>query len=468
MSIRNRLLLSLLTLWIVIWAAIALVVVERSHHEVEELLDAELAQMAHVLRSIARHGDLWDSGPLGQTLIPIGHPYETKISFQLWDGEELLAAFGAAPSARLAAQPGYSDQRIGAGEWRVFGLPCDDQAQILYVAQDYSIRRELVSYLTFNALQPMLWSLPLAVLLIWLAVSDGLRSLARLARAVAARSDRRLEPIADEEVPLEVRPLVVALNALMEQLRRSLSLERRFAADASHELRTPLAIIRTHAQIARRLAEAPAAREALDNVTRGVDRATRLVSQLLDLSRLSYEHVQRGSERGSLLLVVSEAAEELRAAALGKGIRLDLSLPADDTFTVGVPPMMLRILVTNLLDNAIKFTPAGGRVFAGLDRSGRHIRLTVSDTGPGIPAHARARVFERFHRDADQLEPGAGLGLSIVGRICDLHQAMIRLTDAAPDARPGIMPGLRVEVLFNGGDGIADDRAPTKAKDAAA
>jgi signal transduction histidine kinase len=467
MSIRNRLLLSLLSLWTVIWAAIAMVVVERSHHEVEELLDAELAQMAHVLRSIARNGDLQDMGSAGQVLEPIGHPYETKISFQLWDGQHLLAAFGAAPSARLAAQPGYSDQRIGAGEWRVFGLPCDEQEQILYVAQDYSIRRELVRYLTFNALQPILWSLPLAVLLIWLAVSDGLRSLSRLAHDVAARSDRRLEPVPADEVPMEVRPLVAALNGLMAQLRQTLSLERRFAADASHELRTPLAIIRTHAQIAQRMVDTPAAREALDHIAQGVERATRLVEQLLELSRLSYERARRESDRGSLLLAITDVAEDRRAAAQRKGIELDLSVPPDDIFTVGVPPAMLRVLLTNLVDNAIKFTPAGGQVSVTLDRTGEHVRLTVSDTGPGIPADARDRVFERFHRAPDQRAPGAGLGLSIVKRICELHRALIRLRDAAPDGQPQGMPGLRVEVLFDRLDSTTGAHDPTNAADAA-
>ena len=235
MSIRVRLMVSLLALWTIIWGAIALIAVERANHEVEELLDAELAQMALVLRSIGLIGDLADLGPQGQSLASLGHPYETRISFQVWDGDELLARLGAAPTARLADRLGFTDQSVGGHRWRVFGYRCEQSGRVLYVAQDYAIRRELVRYLTFNALQPILWSLPLALLLIWLAVSDGLRPLARVAHAVEARSDRRLEPIPDDATPPEAQPLIKALNDLMQQVRRSpqCSSRKRFCGSVS-------------------------------------------------------------------------------------------------------------------------------------------------------------------------------------------------------------------------------------------
>lgn len=455
-SIRTRLMVSLLILWTIIWAAIALVVIERAHHEVEELLDAELAQMALVLRSMGLLGNLADLGADGQQTDSLGHPYETRISFQLWDGDQLLARLGAAPQERLADRLGFTDQTFGNVRWRVFGLPCDNSERELFVAQDYAIRREMVSYLSFNALQPILWSLPLAVLLIWLAVSDGLRPLSQLARAVAERSDRRLEPIDDEAIPAEVRPVIAALNTLMQQVRRTLALERRFSADASHELRTPMAIIRTHAQIAQRAQDPAQRNQALDSISRGIDRATRVVAQMLAMSRIRHDRALREGDSASLLLAVSEVLEDRRQVAEAAGLELQQRVVGNDIFVVGVSASMLKVLVANLIENAIKFTPPGGRVLAAIDADADadEIRLNVSDTGPGIPADRRERVFYRFYREPGQEEPGAGLGLSIVKRICDLHGARVELHDAQPadadaDANTdGAGCGLRVEIHF--------------------
>ena len=462
-SIRLRLMVSLLALWTIIWGAIALLTVERSAHEVAELLDAELAQMAQVLRAIGQLGNLADLGTEGQSLAGVDHPYETRISFQLWDGEALLARLGAAPQARLADRLGFTDQVIGTHRWRVFGARCGDSGRVLYVAQDYGIRRELISGLTFNTLLPIVWSLPLALLLVWLAVSDGLRPLARVARAVEARSDRRLEPISDSAAPAEVRPLIAALNDLMRQVRSSLTLERRFSADASHELRTPMASIHTYAQIARQ-ARDPAEREqALERISRGVARATRVVEQILALSRIRPERFQQERSGGTALRrIVEEVLADRLSAAQAAGVRIEQRLPSADPCMVGMPASMLGILVANLIDNAIKFTPRDGVVRVDVDPLDADIRLSVSDNGPGIPAAQRQRVFRRFHRGPGQDEPGAGLGLSIVQRICDVHGARIRLDDAQPDvdgpAESG--PGLRVEVLIPRLLGAASARNP--------
>ncbi len=458
MSIRNRLLASLFGLWVTVWAAITLVTVERANHEVEELLDAELAQTANVLRSIALAGNLPNVGRTPHALTPSGHPYEIKISFQLWDGDTLASAFGGAPDTRLAENFGYSDTDLNGNTWRVFGLPGADSTQALYVAQDHAIRRELVEYLTLHALQPILWSLPIALMMIWLAVSDGLRSLRRLANEVAERSDRRLEPVSVAELPTETVPLVRALNALMEKVRQTLSIERRFAADASHELRTPLAIIRTHTQVAARAGDAKDRKQALENALRGVDRAARLITQLLSFSRLNYDSAKRESDSGSLLLAVCDVLDDRRAAAAERSIQVTDRLPTSDICAVGVPTSILDVLISNLVDNAIKFTPDGGRVSVEVTALGSDaLRLTVCDTGPGIPADQRDRVFERFCRQSDQQQAGAGLGLSIVKRICDLHGATITLgqansmsndADVTPADTTSVGVGLRVDVVL--------------------
>jgi two-component system, OmpR family, sensor histidine kinase QseC len=312
----------------------------------------------------------------------------------------------------------------------------------LFVGQSYAIRSELIEFLTIHALQPILWSLPLTVMLIWLAVSDGLRPLGRLASAIGRRSAERLVPIDESTVPTEIRSLINALNGLMAQLNRALSAERRFASDASHELRTALAAIRTHAQIAKRSRDRAEQAEALERLLSGVDRAAHLCTQLLALARLDPEAADSVHCAASLVESVAQAVEDKQTAAYAKSIAVSDVFPQGDLQLVAVDPSALGALVSNLLDNAIKYTPEGGRVRISTMRRGDLIVLQVVDSGPGIPAADRGRVLERFFRGSGRSVPGAGLGLSIVQRICELYGAEISIRDG-DDGR-----GSCVEVAF--------------------
>ncbi|MBK1641473.1 two-component sensor histidine kinase [Chromatium okenii] len=441
-SIRYRLLFSLFVVQAIVWIAVGLVALDRAQHEVDELLDAQLAQTAHVLHQITQTGHLPDIAGTPQTLSPIGHAYESKISFQLWRGEVLVSSFGAAPAEPLAHGLGFSDQQLADTRWRVFGLPTARAGEVLYVAQNDSIRQELIEYLTFQALQPILWSLPLTALLIWLAVSDGLRPLMRLTRDITHRSAAQLTPIDLRRAPLEIRPLTTALNGLMARLEQALAAERHFAADASHELRTPFAIIRTYAQIARRSTDAEERNDALAKLIRGVDRATHLIAQLLMLARLQHQTGAAAAGSWSLIATARQVVADKQEYADSKAIALSLHLPDGDPCCVGVAPAALTVLLGNLLDNALKFTPAGGRVTVAVQARRERVVLRVEDSGRGIAPGDQMRVFDRFYRPAGQTEAGAGLGLAIVQRICELHDAEIELLDAAPK------PGLLVEVNF--------------------
>ena len=441
-SIQRRLLIVLVSLWTTLWLAVALITLERSGHEIAELLDAQLAQAAQVLRRIALAGNLPDIASDPQALSPVGHPYESKISIQLWRGGELISTFGGAPDGPLAQTAGFSDQVIADTKWRVYGLPTDRTDEILFVAQSYSIRQELIRFLTVHALQPILWSLPLTVLLIWLAVSDGLRPVQQLTRDIQHLSTERLTPVDEDTVPLEIRPLTNALNGLMERLKQALSAERRFAADASHELRTPLAVIRTYAQLAQRSTDSGEREESLDQLIQGVDRATRLVSQLLTLARLEPDgsEIERGA--WSLCDAVAQVVDEKQAAAQAKSIEMIQEIPDGDPCVVAVHPSMLDILVRNLVENAIKYSPDRGWVRIRVETGAEQVILRVADSGPGIPGVEKKRVFERFYRTGGQSASGAGLGLSIVQRICELHGIGIQLLDG------GTSHGLLVEMRF--------------------
>lgn len=447
-SIRHRLLILLLGSWTTVWIAVAVIVLQSSGHEVAELLDAQLAQTAHVLSQFTGGVNLPSSesleslASLPQFASPLEHPYENKISFQLWRGDQLVSAYGGAPPGPLADSMGFSDRDVGDTKWRVYGLASRQPDEMLFVAQSYAIRQELIQFLTIHALQPILWSLPLTVLLIWFSVTDGLRPLSRLAGAIGKRSAERLAPIDKTTVPAEIQPLTDALNRLMEQLDHALSEERRFASDASHELRTPLAVIRTHAQIAKRSKDPAERAEALDGLIAGVDRATHLCSQLLVLARLDPEAAESVHHAAPLADAVAQAVAENEALARSKSLAISRTLPEGDPCLVAMDPSALGILVANLLDNAIKYTPAGGRVGISVLPRGERVVLQIADSGPGIPAADRARVLERFYRRDSKSAPGAGLGLAIVQRISELYGAEIVFLDGDNGQ------GLLIEVAF--------------------
>lgn len=441
-SIRGRLLIILLGAWITMWLAVSVITLDRSGHEVAELLDAQLAQTARVLCRITNAGNLPNLEGLPQVLTPFSHPYESKISFQLWRDGDLVSAFGGAPQAPLSEHLGFSDQDIGETLWRVYGLDTGRPEERLYVGQSYAIRQELIHFLTIHALQPILWSLPLTILLIWFAVSDGLRPLRSLALDISRRSAERLAPVDESTVPVEVRPLTNALNGLMEQLEQALSMERRFTSDASHELRTPLAVIRTNAQIAYRSTDASQRAEALQGLISGVDRATHLCSQLLLLARLDPEAAESAHHAASLTAVVGQVVRDHKSAASAKSLALTASVPDADPCVVSVPLSALSVLVGNLLENAIKYTPPKGQVRLSVAPRGGVALLHVSDSGPGIPPLERPRVLQRFYRQNGSSSPGSGLGLSIVNRISELYGAHLQLLDG-DEGR-----GLCVEVTF--------------------
>jgi two-component system sensor histidine kinase QseC len=309
------------------------------------------------------------------------------------------------------------------------------------VGENSARRQALRDYIAWRILIPILLALPLLALMIWYGVSRAMVPLRNIAADVKNRRPDNLHPIEGTVVPLEAQPLIDALNALFQRLQQAFETERRFTADAAHELRTPLAALKTQAQVALRATADAERRQALTQVINGVDRATHLAQQLLTLARID-PTLWVGRDQVDLPALASEVLAEIAPAALAHDI--DLGLEARATAVLRGDSAMLGILLRNLVDNAIKFTPAGGKVEVRVGRDGRRIVLSVDDSGPGIPPQERTRVFERFYRQIGALAPGSGLGLSIVKRIADLHHAAVRLGDSP-------LGGLRVEVIFDGG-----------------
>lgn len=280
---------------------------------------------------------------------------------------------------------------------------------------------------------------PMLALLIWFGIGAGLRPLLQLKQEVKQRTANQLVPLATADVPEEVLPLVTALNDLFTRLEDAFESERRFTADAAHELRTPLAALKIQAQVAMRSSDIAERNTALENVLRGVDRATRLVQQLLTLARVDPETAVASFSQVNLQALTASVMADLEPLAHAK--QIEMLLEEGLAAYVFGDDAQLSLLLRNLLDNAIRYTPAGGLVSVRVtDLNGVH--LEVRDTGPGIPEAEREQVLQRFYRIAGSGEEGSGLGLSIVRRIADLHGARMELSNNAAGE------GLLVQVIW--------------------
>lgn len=446
-SIRYALLVVVLAAVTATWLATAVVSYLDARHELDELLDAHLAQSASLL--IAQAGR--ESDEIETEHSPQLHPYERRVAFQLWeDGDALRLHSANAPNnARLSERiEGFSNAEIEGKRWRVFSGWDADHRYLLQVGERQEARDEIVAKIAKNLLWPLAVALPALGLLIWLGIDRALHPLRVVNRQVEDRAPDNLAALDATDVPHEVAPLVASLNRLFARVETSIENERRFTADAAHELRTPLAALRAQAQVALGAADDTERRLAIDNVIAGCDRASHLVEQLLTLARLEPEALRAAREPCDLRELARLAVADILPAADAKGIEVDI----DEGAPVPVPgnARLLRILLRNLLDNAVRYSPARTEIHVRV--GGRHGTpfVTVADEGPGVPAEEYECLGRRFHRVLGSDEPGTGLGLSIVRRIADVHGARLNFAAAAP------LGGLAVTLDFAGGTDSQD------------
>jgi len=439
-SLRRRLTLLLLGGVSAAWLVTLAFSYVDAHHEVDELLDAQLVQVAQTLLALAAEAD--DDDDIAEEGA-IGHKYQKRLRFQVWTRHgELLLRSADAPATPMATAEGFSEVVEGDGKhgrWRYYSQWDRKRKLRVEVGENHHVRDELVGHIAWRLLAPALFGLPLLGAWIWLATRRGLAPLGEVARDIAGREPTRLTPVVPTAAPEEIRPLVEAINGLFARVEAALESERQFTADAAHELRTPLAALAAQAQVAARARDEAERSHALDQLAAGTLRAARLVDQLLTLARVDSEHAVPSAQSVALDRLAEEVCADHGAQALAKDIALELdAAPA----TVPGDAGLLRLLLRNLVDNAIRYTPPGGRVVVMVAADATGTTLSVTDSGPGIPEGERQRVFERFHRLAGQEIEGSGLGLSIVSRIADLHGARIVLHKA------GIAGGLRFELHF--------------------
>jgi two-component system, OmpR family, sensor kinase len=427
-SIRRRLLVWLLGSATLAVAAGAISTYVVARKEANELADYQLQQMALSFRDHA----------LASGLIP--HEDEDKpgleVLVQIWN-QEGVRMYLSHPRSGIPdrAQLGFADVASPQGRWRVYSMQVRDH--VIQVAQPYAVRNRIAATVALRTAWPLAAVLPLLGLLIWFTVGRGLAPLERLARDVRRRSPDALEPLPQTGLPEEVRPLVQSLNDLLQRLERALQTQRAFVADAAHELRTPLTALRLQAQVAERASDQAERGEALGSLKRGVERASHVVQQLLTLAR---EEDQPASKPGAVQLdeVARDVVAQYTPLAQSRGV--DLGLAQLEAVMVTGSAAALGTLLSNLVDNAVRYTPVAGRVDVAAFRDGAQAALEVTDSGPGIPAEDRLRVFDRFYRRSGEASDGSGLGLAIVKQIVTRHGGTIALEDA------GSAGGLKVSV----------------------
>lgn len=424
-SLRRRLLGLLLGGVAAGWLAALAFTYFDAHHEIDELFDAQMVQVAQTLLSLASEYD--DDDDVAR-LESGGHKYQRKFVFQLWDADgRLLLRSPQAPAQALAGLDGFSESGGGGQErWRYYSQWDAGHQLRVVVGENHLVREEIAESIAGRLLLPALFGLPLLGLWIWFATRRGLAPVGAIARQVADRMPDHLTPVIPAEAPGEIRPLLDAMNSQFSRVATVLDNERRFTADAAHELRTPLAAITAQSQVARRARDSAERDHALVQLAIGARRASHLLEQLLTLARLD---PASGLPLAPVRLdaLAADICADHGATALAKNITLELD--ASTPATVPANDAMLRVLLRNLLDNALRYTPPGGQVSVSVTAGETGVTLRVSDSGPGIPATERENALRRFHRLAGQEMEGSGLGLSIVARIAELHGARFELAD---------------------------------------
>jgi two-component system, OmpR family, sensor kinase len=431
-SLRARL-LGLLLLAIVMAAALqASVVYREARGEADVIFDYHMEQMAQALRSGVAVSGL---PALSDDLIG-GPPVDFVVQVWSIDGVQIFRSSESVGLPQRAVL-GFSNMLVGGKPYRVYSM--QTRFQVIQIAQDMRPRQAMARSLALRTVWPIAWMAPLLMMVAWWVVSASLKPVARVRAQVAARAADDLSPVDAGDLPEEIRPLVNELNLLFGRVQNAFHAQQYFVADAAHELRSPLAALRLQAQGLQRARDDAARSVAVERLLAGIDRATRLVEQLLVLARQQASATAGGIDSTVELTervrqVMAESAP--RAAAR----HIDLGMKKGDPARVRGQSEALAILVRNLVDNAIKYTPEGGQVDVSVISEADRVLLVVEDSGPGIPEADRARVLDRFYRVPGETAPGSGLGLAIVSAIAQWHSADLGFS------RSPSLGGLRVEL----------------------
>jgi len=428
-SLRVRLLISLLALLALAASVMGAVTYRSVLAQSEALFDYQLRQMALSLR---------DQGEIAPDQARAFADEQLDFVVQIWtvDGRSIYASreHSELPARALL---GLADVTVGDQTWRTFSVATPQR--VIQVAQPLQIRQRLAANAALRSVAPLLFIAPAMAFVIWWVAALTLKPLSQVAADVRRRDEQSLTPLATEGLPEEVAPLVSALNALLQRLHRSLDTQRAFVSDAAHELRSPLTALKLQLQMLKRAGDDAARNAAIEALTSGIDRAVRLVEQLLMLARSEPGAPPAVMAPLDLSEVVRQAVAETVPYALSRGTEVELF--ADEPVSVDGDKTALAVLARNLVDNAVRYSPAASRVEVRVSLEAGAPTLQVDDAGPGIPADERERVFDRFYRREARDADGTGLGLAIVRSVAARHGAQVSLGESP-------LGGLRATVRF--------------------
>ena len=431
-------------LFLIIVLVVGLLAFFTAQRRINEVYDGQLIIGANVLRALMSDelkeaaaaggaGELTvDSDILSPEDRQAFDSYADWRMFRIWLGKKVVLRSDTGPATTpLPAQNGFIEVKGRQDTWRVYTLHVAAENVTVQIGERTDIRLVLVQGIALGLALPLLLLIPTAGVLIWLSLSDGLRALRTLIAEIGRRTMRDLSPLPLDPWPRDLHPLVRSINQLFERIDRSLQNERRFLDDAAHQLRTPLAAVKLQAQLIAGEAD-PAERQAMSTqLVDSVDRASAMTDSLLTLARL--EARRRADEAGGDLRAETVAAlADLAPLAARRDV--ELSFDGKGSYRGG-DPVLLRLIATNLVENAIDHAPAGSEVAVRLSTDQGKRRLMVTDAGPGIPPAERPRVLERFYRGPGASPQGSGLGLSIVGEALRLLGGKLELRDRADGVR---------------------------------
>lgn len=417
-SLRRRLVLSLCGSMVTAWLATAFFTYHDTSSLIDRVTDEHLQQSAEMMLGLVEH--------IPPDLIPKVLTAERRPEQRL--SYRILTA--GAPSGNYPREgdwrAGFSNITNDGEDWRVYRT--DDGAGIgVEVAVRQTVREGFAASIAAHILHPVWIAAPLLAVVIWLLVRWGLGPLQRVTAGVRQRSPTDLSPLAPQSAPIEVLPLVEALNALLSRLKLARERDRRFAADAAHELRTPLAAIRAHAQVASSTGDIAECHAAVAEVLTGVDRGTRIVEQLLALARIDHSTTGESAQPIDMVDLVRDTVARMAPQAVARNLDLAFEVEPDVDAIIRGNADLLAGMVRNLVDNALRYIPEGEQVTVRLSRRNDHLLLRVVDSGPGIPLELRERVKDRFFRVNGTAASGSGLGLSIVAAIAEHHGGNLTL-----------------------------------------
>jgi two-component system sensor histidine kinase QseC len=450
-SIRRYLIINLLLFILIATLASSVINYYFNYRSISAHLDNTLKQFAYTLQAVInanlKSTQLANTQKNLDDLLAQENTYYPNVHLLAYQKEnELILYSKNTPAIPLPLPPnqistGFYTVAVQEKPWRVFALKDENSGLTIITAEKNNTHHELISQLDKRSIYLYLFSIPILCFIIWFVVNRSLKNIDKVTSELRNRAVNNLTKIDIKNIPTEIKPLTDELNNLLNRLRQAFEREKAFSSNAAHELRTPLAALKTQAQVAIKAKTSQEYQNALKNLVASVDRSTHVVEQLLTLSRLLPESSLQSAKKINLSRITTEVVAFLAPEAISKNIDIALVGGEDNIQIFGISTG-ISILMRNLVDNAIRYTPHNGEIYIFIEKIKQHPQIRVVDNGPGIAPELRNQVFERFYRVTGMQSPGSGLGLAIVREIASIHQAKIFLNT------PKSGQGLEIKLVF--------------------